>query len=75
MSQAKNLIKTAFHFNSFQLLALKLAELGSAQLKLVAYIFWSYHALPLNIDFWVDLRVQMIAPPPLVVNSNKTEPR
>ena len=30
---------------------------------LVVYILGSYHALPLNPDFWIDLRAQMIAPP------------
>ena len=32
--------------------------------SIIAYILGSYHALPLNPDFWVDLRAQMIAPPP-----------
>ena len=31
---------------------------------IIVYILGSYHALPLNPDFWVDLRAQMIAPPP-----------
>ena len=30
---------------------------------IIVYILGSYHALPLNPDFWVDLRAQMIAPP------------
>ena len=31
---------------------------------IIAYILESYHDLPLNPDFWVDFRAQMIAPPP-----------
>ena len=30
---------------------------------IIVYILGSYHGLPLNPDFWVDLRAQMIAPP------------
>ena len=41
---------------------------------IIVYILGSYHALPLNPDFWVDLRAQMIAPPP-ALNSNKKRPR
>ena len=40
---------------------------------IIVYILGSYHALPLNPDFWVDLRVQMIAPPH-ALNSNKKRP-
>ena len=40
---------------------------------IIAYIFGSYNALPLNPDFWVDLKAQMIASPPTppALNSNK----
>ena len=34
---------------------------------IIAYILGSYHALPLNPDFWVDLRGVMIMPPSLRV--------